>query len=32
VLLTRFLDASGVAEASDFMPAEGAGQAHRGPS
>ena len=28
VLLTRFLDASGVREASDFMPAEDAGQAH----
>jgi GH15 family glucan-1,4-alpha-glucosidase len=27
VLLTRFLDASGVAELSDFMPVEGAGQA-----
>jgi len=28
VLLTRFLDASGVAEVSDFMPVEEAGQAH----
>jgi GH15 family glucan-1,4-alpha-glucosidase len=28
VLLTRFLDASGVAEVSDFMPVEDAGQAH----
>src|SRR5256885_4291152 len=28
VLLTRFLDAHGVAEVSDFMPVEGAGQAH----
>src|SRR6266511_474883 len=28
VLLTRFLDADGVAEVSDFMPAEDAGQAH----
>src|SRR5256886_16568862 len=29
VLLTRFLDADGVAEVSDFMPVEDAGQAHR---
>jgi len=29
VLLTRFLDADGVAEVSDFMPVEEAGQAHR---
>src|SRR5688572_14434961 len=28
VLLTRFLDAAGVAEVSDFMPVEDAGQAH----
>src|SRR5262249_56172836 len=28
VLLTRFLDASGIAEVSDFMPVEDAGQAH----
>src|SRR2546422_1739863 len=28
VLLTRFLDANGVAEVSDFMPVEDAGQAH----
>src|SRR5437773_12087472 len=28
VLLTRFLDADGVAELSDFMPVEDAGQAH----
>jgi GH15 family glucan-1,4-alpha-glucosidase len=28
VLLTRFLDAQGVAELSDFMPVEEAGQAH----
>ena len=28
VLLTRFLDAHGVAELSDFMPTEDAGQAH----
>src|SRR3989454_4164894 len=28
VLLTRFLDADGVAEVSDFMPVEDAGQAH----
>jgi GH15 family glucan-1,4-alpha-glucosidase len=28
VLLTRFLDASGVAEVSDFMPVEEAGLAH----
>src|SRR5215467_12271807 len=28
VLLTRFLDATGVAELSDFMPVEDAGQAH----
>src|SRR5262245_17351987 len=28
VLLTRFLGADGVAEVSDFMPAEDAGQAH----
>src|SRR5499433_69003 len=28
VLLTRFLDANGVAEVSDFMPAEDARQAH----
>ena len=28
VLLTRFLDAGGVAELSDFMPVEDAGQAH----
>src|SRR5262249_49684521 len=28
VLLTRFLDADGVAEVSDFMPVGGAGQAH----
>jgi len=28
VLLTRFLDADGVAEVSDFMPADEAGQAH----
>src|SRR6266702_4566032 len=28
VLLTRFLDAHGVAELSDFMPVEDAGQAH----
>src|SRR5262244_2583462 len=28
VLLTRFLDADGVAEVSDFMPAEDAGKAH----
>src|SRR5262245_62286383 len=28
VLLTRFLDDSGVAEVSDFMPVEDAGQAH----
>src|SRR5499426_2671327 len=28
VLLTRFLDVSGVAELSDFMPVEDAGQAH----
>src|SRR6266853_3134007 len=28
VLLTRFLDAQGVAELSDFMPVEDAGQAH----
>src|SRR5881628_1750206 len=28
VLLTRFLDAHGVAEVSDFMPVEDAGQAH----
>src|SRR5204863_9003417 len=28
VLLTRFLDAHGLAELSDFMPVEGAGQAH----
>src|SRR5262244_4118729 len=28
VLLTRFLDADGVAEVSDFMPAEDARQAH----
>ena len=29
VLLTRFLDDNGVAEVSDFMPVEDAGQAHR---
>src|SRR5262249_11789839 len=29
VLLTRFLDADGVAEVSDFMPVEDAGQPHR---
>ncbi len=28
VLLTRFLDADGVAEVSDFMPVDDAGQAH----
>ena len=28
VLLTRFLDAAGVAEVSDFMPVEDAGRAH----
>src|SRR2546422_6818474 len=28
VLLTRFLDAHGVAELSDFMPVEDEGQAH----
>ena len=28
VLLTRFLDSDGVAEVSDFMPVEDAGQAH----
>src|SRR3954470_16765026 len=28
VLLTRFLDTDGVAEVSDFMPVEDAGQAH----
>src|ERR1700758_5427805 len=28
VLLTRFLDTGGVAEVSDFMPVEDAGQAH----
>src|SRR5215510_14286664 len=28
VLLTRFLDADGVAEVSDFMPVEDAGQSH----
>ena len=28
VLLTRFLDAAGVAEVSDFMPVEDTGQAH----
>src|SRR5437660_11429837 len=28
VLLTRFLDADGVAEVSDFMPVEDAGLAH----
>src|SRR3989475_5716815 len=28
VLLTRFLDADGVVEVSDFMPVEDAGQAH----
>lgn len=28
VLLTRFLDADGVAEVSDFMPVEDAGRAH----
>src|SRR5262245_61259973 len=28
VLLTRFLDADGVAEVSDFMPVEAAGRAH----
>ncbi len=28
VLLTRFLDTAGVAEVSDFMPVEDAGQAH----